>query len=71
MGDGPIAVAANWMKLNKWGWVSGKLNRYISWYCYDVAKRLAESDRKMTEQVIIKAREIWEMAHKLGFDENQ
>ena len=70
LGDGPIGVAANWMKLNRWGWISRKLNRYISWYCYDVAKRLTNG-AKLSEQKIIKAREIWEMAHRLGFDENQ
>ncbi len=49
---------------------SRQLNRYISWYCYDVRKRLANGDN-LSEQKITKAREIWEMAHGLGFDENQ
>ena len=44
-------------------------NRYISWYCYDVGKRLANGD-KLSEQKITKAREIWDMAHRLGLDEN-
>jgi hypothetical protein len=70
LGDGPIGVATNWMKLNRWGGVSRKLNRYISWYCFDIAKRLTKGD-KISEQTIIRAREIWEMAHKLGFDETQ
>jgi hypothetical protein len=70
LGDGPIGLAANWMKLNRWGWINRKLNRYISWYCYDIAKRLTKGD-KMSGQGLIRAREIWEMAHKLGFDENQ
>ncbi len=49
---------------------SRQLNRYISWYCYDVGKRLANG-YKLSEQKITKAREIWEIAHGLGFDENQ
>ena len=70
LGDGPIGIAANWMKLNRWGWVSRQLNRYISWYCYDVAKRLANGE-KLSEQKVARAREIWDMAHRLGFDENR
>jgi hypothetical protein len=49
---------------------SRQVNRYISWYCYDVGNRLANGD-KLSEQKITNAREIWEMAHRLGFDENQ
>jgi len=49
---------------------SRRLNRYINWYCYDVGKRLANGDT-LSEQKITKAHEIWEMAHRLGFDENQ
>jgi len=70
LGDGPIGVAANWMKLNRWGYTSRQLNRYITWYCYDVGKRLTNGD-KLSEDKIMKAREIWDMAHRLGFDENQ
>jgi hypothetical protein len=49
---------------------SRQVNRYISWYCYDVGKRLANGDQ-LSEQKITNAREIWEMVHRLGFDENQ
>ena len=49
---------------------SRQLNRYISWYCYGVGKRLANGDN-LSERKITKAHEIWEMAHRLGFDENQ
>ena len=70
LGDGGIEVPANWMKLNKWGYAGHKLNRYITWYCYDIGKRLANGD-KLSEQKVTKAREIWAMAHRLGFDENQ
>jgi len=49
---------------------SRQLNRCISWYCYDVGKRLANGDN-LPEQKITKAREIWEIAHGLGFDQNQ
>jgi hypothetical protein len=49
---------------------SRQLNRYISWYRYDVGKRLANGD-KLSKQKITNAREIWEVAHRLGFDENQ
>lgn len=70
LGDGPINAPANWMKLNRWGYSSRQLNRYITWYCSDIEKRLKNGE-KLSEQKARRAREIWDMSHKLGFDENQ